>query len=53
MPTEPNLRDALREELAETAQCLKEAKGPKLRLALLRRMKELLDEADRIRRENG
>ena len=53
MPAEPNQRDALHEELAETALQLKEAKGPQLRLALLRRMKELLDEADRIRRENG
>lgn len=43
---------AVHSELAETAQYLREAEGnPELRLALLRRMRELLDEADQINRE--
>ena len=40
--------DALQTELEETVQLLAEATGnPRLRLKLLRKMRELLDEADR------
>ena len=52
MSEEINRLDAVRRELAETAQRLREVIGdPQLRIALLRRMRELLDEADKISRE--
>jgi len=48
-----NRSDAVHNDLAETAQHLREVTdNPQLRLALLRRMRELLDEADRISKEN-
>jgi len=48
-----NRPDAVHNELAETAQHLREVTNdPQLRLTLLRRMRELLDEADRITKEN-
>ena len=50
---ELNRIDAVRREFAETAQRLREVTGdPQLRIALLRRMRELLDEADKISRED-
>jgi hypothetical protein len=50
----PHRSEAVYKELAETAQQLREVENdPQLRLALLRRMRELLDEADRIGREKG
>ena len=48
-----NRFDAVRRELAETAQRLREVIGdPQLRNAFLRRMREVLDEADKISRED-
>jgi hypothetical protein len=45
--------DAVHRKLAETAQHLRAAENdPELRLALLRRMRELLDEAGQINKEN-
>ena len=41
--------DLIQKEFADIVQLLKEAKGdPQLRRKLLRKMRELLDEADRI-----
>jgi len=54
VPDKSVRHDAVHRELAETAQRLREAEGdPELHLALLRRMRELLDQADQINRENG
>ena len=53
MSEQINRFDAVRRELAETAQRLSEVIGnPQRRIALLRRMRGLLDEADKISRED-
>ena len=53
MSQELNRIDAVRRERVETAQRLREVTvDPQLCIALVRRMRELLDEAEKISRED-